>query len=92
MTKTSPTVLVLREYEPAFFTPAQLSEPVARLLHQHYHAQVDVQPPSFRTGNRWQLTARSWVGYIPLLPDLGISLQPKVPLSSLFGMLEVAYA
>jgi len=31
------------------------------------------------------------VGYLPLTQELGISLQPKVALVNLFGMLEVAY-
>lgn len=89
---TKPTVLQLHEYQPAFFAPTQLSEADAQLLHRHYRAQVDVQPPSFLNQQRWQLTARGWVGYIPLTPALGISLQPKVPLANLFGMLEVAYS
>jgi len=31
------------------------------------------------------------VGFIPLTPELGISLQPKVELKNLFGMLEYGY-
>lgn len=91
MPKFKATILSLYEYQPAFFAPAQLTEADAQLLHRHYRAQVDVQPPSFLNQQRWQLTARGWVGYIPLTAELGISLQPKTPLANLFGMLEVAY-
>ena len=85
------TILTLREYEPTRFRPEQLPEAAARLLHTYYHEQVDVQPPSFRTQGQWQLTARGWIGYIPLTAELALSLQPKTALVNLFGMLEVAY-
>ena len=91
MPKSTLTVLQLHEYQPAFFAAEQLPESAAQLLHRHYRAQVEVQPPSFLNNGRWQLTARGWVGYLPLTHDLGLSLQPKVALMNLFGMLEVAY-
>ncbi|MCX6048113.1 MAG: restriction endonuclease [Chloroflexi bacterium] len=91
MVKLSTTVLPLQEYQPAFFAPEQLTQAAAQLLHQRYRAQVDLQPPSFLNQGRWQLTARGWVGFIALLDGIGLSLQPKVPLANLFGMLEVAY-
>lgn len=39
----------------------------------------------------WELTSLGWVGHIPVLPGMALSLQPRVPLHSLFAMLEVAY-
>jgi 5-methylcytosine-specific restriction enzyme subunit McrC len=50
-----------------------------------------VEFPSPKTDHRWELTAQGWVGYIPLSPELGLSLQPKVSLEGLFRMLEYAY-
>ena len=47
--------------------------------------------PSPKTAGAWRLTSQGWVGYIPLSPDLGIALRPKVGLSNLFRMLEYAY-
>jgi 5-methylcytosine-specific restriction enzyme subunit McrC len=44
-----------------------------------------------KTGGQWQLASQGWVGYIPLAPELGFHLSPKVPLRNLFGMLEYAY-
>jgi 5-methylcytosine-specific restriction enzyme subunit McrC len=43
-------------------------------------------------GNNFQYRLRSkgWVGHIPF-PGLLVVVQPKVPVSSIFGMLEVAY-
>src|SRR5687768_1766141 len=91
MPASQTTILTLREYEPTRFRPEQLPEAAARLLHTHYHEQVAVQPPSFRTQGQWQLTARGWIGYLPLTAELALSLQPKTALANLFGMLEVAY-
>jgi 5-methylcytosine-specific restriction enzyme subunit McrC len=61
-----------------------------RLWHQH-GKQVLVEFPSPITGGQWRLTAQGVVGYIPLSATLGLSLVPKVPIRSLFGMLEYAY-
>jgi 5-methylcytosine-specific restriction enzyme subunit McrC len=91
MPRAATTVLTLQEYQQAFFAPEQLTRAAAQLLHQRYRAQVDVQPPSFLNNGRWQLLARGWVGFIPLTDEIGLSLQPKVPLANLFGLLEVAY-
>jgi 5-methylcytosine-specific restriction enzyme subunit McrC len=61
------------------------------LLLRKFPNQIDVEPPSFKTNNQWELTARGWVGYIPLRPDLGIAMRPRVSLSNLFRMFEYAY-
>lgn len=81
----------LTEYEEYSLAPQELSEEAAENLWHNYGTQVDVQWPSPKTNHRWKLTAQGWVGYIPLTPQLAISLQPKVPLSNLFRMWEYAY-
>lgn len=53
--------------------------------------QVMVEFPTPKTDRQWRLTSQGWVGYIPLTPELGISLTPKVPVGNLFRMLEYAY-
>ena len=52
---------------------------------------IDVQFPDLRTANQWEITAEGQVGYIPLSPEVALSLQSKVPLTNLFAMLEYAY-
>jgi 5-methylcytosine-specific restriction enzyme subunit McrC len=58
---------------------------------REYGSQVAVEFPSPKTDYQWELTARGWVGYIPLSSELGLSLQPRVSLDNLFRMLEYAY-
>lgn len=88
---SSPLYTTLVEYQPVSLPASALSEETASLLWRRYHKQIEVEPPSFRTGNRWQLTAQGWAGFIPLTRYLTLILQPKVALSDLFAMIEVAY-
>ncbi|MCC6457582.1 MAG: restriction endonuclease [Caldilineaceae bacterium] len=81
----------LVEYQPLYLPAAALDERSAALLWQRYHAQVEVEPPSFRTGDQWRLTAQGWAGFIPLMRNLALVLQPKVALRDLFAVIEVAY-
>lgn len=85
------TVYRLVEYVPLELPPAAVSEEAAAALWRRYRSQVEVEPPSFRTGGQWRLTSQGWAGYIPAARDLGLLLLPKVALRDLFGMLEVAY-
>lgn len=86
-----PTVITLTEYERTSLDREALPTAAGEALWRRYGRQVDVAFPDPTTGHRWQLTPRGWAGYIPLTPDLQFALQPKVALSNLFRMLEVAY-
>ena len=88
---SAPTRYTLVEYQPIFLPADALDEQAADLLWRRYRAQVEIEPPSFRTGNQWQLTAQGWAGFIPLTRAIGLVLEPKVPLADLFAMIEVAY-
>ena len=91
MMAAAPFTIDLQEYKPVSVEASRLSPEAAELLWRRYRAHVDVEPPSFKTENRWILTSRGWVGHIPLTADLHLRLLPKVTLSNLFRMLEVAY-
>lgn len=84
-------VIDLPEYVTQFFAKEALAEESVKALYSAYGSQVAVEAPSFLNGNKWQLTAQGWVGYIPLDDNFHFSLSPKVPVSNLFGMLEYAY-
>lgn len=81
----------LAEYVPALVPRSELAEATAEYLWEHYRDQVRVEWPSPRTDKKWRLTPQGWVGYIPTGPETGIMLQPKVPISNLFRMLDYAY-
>lgn len=87
-----PRIIELKEYQtkklPAAALPIELGE---KLWKTYGKEGIDVQFPSFRTGNQWEITAKGQVGYIPLSPEIALSLRPKVPIDNLFAMLEYAY-
>lgn len=87
----SPRTIEITEHSPAYVPGADLPEGLMVRFHATHGKKVNIEPPSFITGGRWKLVSLGWVGSMPLSPTLRIRLKPKVPLSNLFGMLEVAY-
>ncbi len=85
-------IVTLTEYSTVTLAGERLSEAEAAQIWRSYNAQLRLDPPSLKTHQRWQLTAQGWVGFIALRRDLGIALQPKVPLANLLRMIEIAYA
>lgn len=83
--------LELIEYVPKRLPAHKFNESVGEFLWRHYGKQVAVEFPTFKTDGQWELTAQGWVGYIPVTPEFGLHLLPKVPLGNLFRMLEYAY-
>ena len=65
----------------------QLSDALAGALYGDPRFEL-VSPPG--KDNPYRLRSKGWVGHIPIGETLVI-VQPKVPISSIFGMLEVAY-
>jgi 5-methylcytosine-specific restriction enzyme subunit McrC len=84
-------LIYLTEYETRSLPAGVLPEAAALRLAQRYGAQVTVTPPSFFNDHRWVLTARGWVGTMPLTGDLGLVVEPKAPLDNIFAMLAYAY-
>lgn len=91
MTGVNPQPIELAEYETKALAAHALPPQVGELLWRRYAAQIHIEPPTFLNGQQWRLTAQGWVGHIPLPDGLTLSLRPKLPLSSLFGMFEYAY-
>jgi 5-methylcytosine-specific restriction enzyme subunit McrC len=84
-------VIEITEYQNKSFYRDEISEEVGIILYEKYKNQVDVDFPSPKTRYQWKLTAKGWVGYIPVDSDLALKINPKVPIKNLFGMLEYAY-
>ena len=91
MASRNPQIIPLKEYEPLNLAKEDFNSELAEILWNRYKKHVSIEIPSFKTNNEWQITSQGWVGYIPLSDDFHISLQPKIPLSNLFLMLEYAY-
>ncbi|MEZ0394537.1 MAG: restriction endonuclease, partial [Desulfurococcaceae archaeon] len=82
---------LLREHEPCYLTKEQVPEELSGCLHERVGPYIEVDYPSPKTGGLWKVTPSGWVGYLPLGKDFSFSIQPKVSLEILFGMLEVAF-
>ena len=91
MNSAKPRLIELKEYSTVEFSPEPVLDNAWKLLWQDYSKQVEVNFPSLKTSEQWQLTSQGWVGYIPLTEEISLKLQPKVELKDLFGMLEYAY-
>jgi 5-methylcytosine-specific restriction enzyme subunit McrC len=91
MSSPPKTILTLPEYEPQQFPREVIPYALGTSLWENYDSQVSVDFPSPKTEGQWRLTAQGWVGYVPLTPEFGFALEPKVKLENLFGMLEYAY-
>lgn len=87
----SPQTITLTEYQTHTLPSAAFPETAAKILLQHYSNQINIEFPTPKTNYQWQFRAQGWVGHIPLTPDIGLAIQPKVPLDNLFRMLEIAY-
>lgn len=84
-------MIQLVEYERRSLPRSDLKEEEAREIHQTFGCKIEVEWPSPKTNDRWQLTSLGWVGFVPFGEGRRISIQPKVPLKNIFGMLEYAY-
>lgn len=84
------SVLSLPEYQPLRLPRADLRDEWGMKLYRQYAPQIQVEPPSL-ADDAWKLTNLGWAGYVPLGRDMGLFLQPKVPLANLFGMMGYAY-
>jgi 5-methylcytosine-specific restriction enzyme subunit McrC len=91
MSVTSPQIIELTEYVSKLLPRSLLPDTIGEMLWRDYNTQVSVDFPSPKTGDCWRLTAKGWVGHIPLTSDFHIALRPKVKLGNLLGMLEYAY-
>jgi 5-methylcytosine-specific restriction enzyme subunit McrC len=86
--------LNLSEYEtislPADQLPIRTGELLWRLLDQN-GKKLRVEFPSPKTEDAWQFTAQGWVGQLTLPHHISLTIKPKVAVSRLFHLWEVAY-
>ena len=83
--------LKLTEFKEVLLSREALSEEEAWKIHTLYGNQVALDWPTPLSGNRWRLQALGYVGFLPLSPERGLLLEPKVLLRNLFAMLEYAF-
>lgn len=87
-------VIALTEYQTTVLDSETLPYPAGTRLYQQYEQKrpiLHIDFPSPKTNGNWHITPQGWVGHIPLNHSLSFIIQPKVPLSNLFRMVEYAY-
>jgi 5-methylcytosine-specific restriction enzyme subunit McrC len=80
-----------KEYEPVRYPPGVINDIVGNALYSHFRNHVSVEFPTPKTDGKWEFTPLGWVGTIPVIDSIVISIAPKAPLESLFRMWEYAY-
>ena len=68
-----------------------LPESVGTEIWKRYGSKINIEFPSPKTVNQWQLTSQGWVGHMPIDNEIHLFIKPKVELDNLFKMLEYAY-
>ncbi|MEM7594886.1 MAG: restriction endonuclease [Cyanobacteria bacterium P01_A01_bin.83] len=81
----------LTEYQTKDIPRNEINYQIIDRLKEKYSTQIKVNLNYSPQGDYWQLFSQGWVGYIPVTPDFGIRIKPKVPIKNLLGMLEYAY-
>ena len=81
--------LELQEEELEYLSQAELT--TSEVLALQATGKFEIEPASFLNGNRYGIRSRGWVGHVLAGEDLLVRILPKVPVSNLFRMLEVAY-
>lgn len=82
-------VIELREADARAIPRDAISEQTA--LRVHASPEFFLEFPSPANNFSYQIRCLRKVGYIPIDPETMIRISPKVPISNLFGMLELAY-
>ncbi len=88
---TNPRIIRLKENEPLELERHELEESDALTIYHDFGKRIDVDFPSPKTSGRWRLRSLGWVGSIPIGRNLRIVIEPKIPMASLFRMLEYSY-
>lgn len=84
----------LTEYEPVLIAQADLSEEVGYALWRQFDDQravLQLQFPSPKTEQQWQIIPNGWVGFIQATPQLQLQLNPRFPVAHIFKLWAYAY-
>jgi 5-methylcytosine-specific restriction enzyme subunit McrC len=81
----------LVEHESIHLTRDEMTREEGEGLWRKYADQVEVTFPSPVTSDNWRLSAKGWVGHLPVSEGFAVEVKPKVGVHNLFRMLEYAY-
>ena len=84
-------VIECREETDNYFARSELDESEAEALFRRYQSCFEIEYPSPITASRYRIRSKGYVGTFPVGDDLILRVTPKLPVSSIFQMLEYAY-
>jgi 5-methylcytosine-specific restriction enzyme subunit McrC len=84
-------VIKLIEEEDLSIPRVDIDENLISLLWQSHKERIDIEFPSIINNSCYQLRSKGCIGQIPVSPEFMLRILPKVPLNSIFCMLEYAY-
>jgi 5-methylcytosine-specific restriction enzyme subunit McrC len=84
-------VITLVENQSLLLKRTRLPESAAEVLWRTYRNQVEIETPSFKTEGCWRLRAQNWIGYLPVSDEIGVRIEPKLPIRTLFALWEYVY-
>jgi 5-methylcytosine-specific restriction enzyme subunit McrC len=88
MKRESPQIIKLKEYKSKRFERDFMPESVGQKIYHNYAKEIEIEFPTHKTEDKWELKSKGRVGNIPITPEFCIIIDPKVPIANLFGMLE----
>jgi 5-methylcytosine-specific restriction enzyme subunit McrC len=71
--------------------PSGLEESVALKIHREHGHQIHIDFPTLLNENHYALRSRGYVGQLALSNKIHLQIQPKIPLTNLFGLIEYGY-
>ena len=82
-------VIELVEEKTKDLSQAALSEAGALALYRDRHFELEFPNPA--NGYCYRLRSKGWIGHIPIAGEVLVRITPKISVSNVFRMLEVAY-
>jgi 5-methylcytosine-specific restriction enzyme subunit McrC len=83
--------LEIEEWVPARLPSTALTLEQGKTLLLRYKKFIDVQFPSPRTDDEWEVKSTGWVGVLRVDEEVVIAIKPKVRIVNLTRMLAIAY-
>ncbi len=78
----------LIEYQSQCFKQSEINEKIEEIIYQNYDKYLKLEAPSYKNERLWKLTAKGYIGTIPVTPDLTIRVQPKTSIANVWKMID----
>lgn len=87
----SQKIIAFREEQDHLIHKDDIDISTARTIYEQFGSKIKILEPGFSRPDHYLLRSLGYVGYFPIDDEVTLKIEPKVPLSTIFGMLEYAY-